>query len=224
MKVAGFTQGGPQCGAHPRRVSSSSVILSGFESSLSSAASGLPLHPRRARRWTRSLDRLAKVLEPDDIVVDGGNSYWGDSIRRHARLRERGIHLVDVGTSGGVDGRAPGRLLHGRRRAPSRWPLEPILQGARGPRRVRARRAAGRGPLRQAGAQRHRVRDAAGDRRGHRPAGARYPDRLDIPACSQCWRNGSVIRSWLVDLLEEAYRRRARLWSASSRMSRTPAR
>ena len=50
------------------------------------------------------LDDLAKELESGDIIVDGGNSYWGDSIRRHRQLKNRGIHLVDVGTSGGVDG------------------------------------------------------------------------------------------------------------------------
>src|SRR5688572_26734373 len=41
------------------------------------------------------LDELAKALEPGDVVVDGGNSYWGDSIRRHARLRELGIQFVE---------------------------------------------------------------------------------------------------------------------------------
>jgi len=51
------------------------------------------------------LDDLAASLEKGDILVDGGNSYWGDSIRRHRRLKEKGIHLVDLGTSGGVETR-----------------------------------------------------------------------------------------------------------------------
>ena len=50
------------------------------------------------------LDELASNLERGDIVVDGGNSYWGDSIRRYRRLKEKGIQLVDLGTSGGVEG------------------------------------------------------------------------------------------------------------------------
>jgi 6-phosphogluconate dehydrogenase len=45
------------------------------------------------------IEQLAAVLQAGDIIADGGNSYWGDSIRRHARLKERGIHFVDCGTS-----------------------------------------------------------------------------------------------------------------------------
>ena len=51
-----------------------------------------------------TLDELAPLLAPDDAVVDGGNSYYHDDIRRAKTLGERGIHYVDVGTSGGVWG------------------------------------------------------------------------------------------------------------------------
>ncbi|MDQ3942367.1 MAG: NAD(P)-binding domain-containing protein, partial [Actinomycetota bacterium] len=50
------------------------------------------------------LEELTQEFEEGDILVDGGNSYWGDSIRRHRRLKEKGIDFVDLGTSGGVDG------------------------------------------------------------------------------------------------------------------------
>lgn len=50
------------------------------------------------------LENLSGHLTERDIVVDGGNSYWGDSIRRHARLAKRGIAFVDLGTSGGIEG------------------------------------------------------------------------------------------------------------------------
>ncbi|MBA3617851.1 MAG: 6-phosphogluconate dehydrogenase, partial [Rubrobacteraceae bacterium] len=50
------------------------------------------------------LDDLAEELDEGDVLVDGGNSYWGDSIRRHERLKEEGVQLVDLGTSGGFDG------------------------------------------------------------------------------------------------------------------------
>src|SRR5919202_1659039 len=50
------------------------------------------------------LDDLAAQLDAGDVLVDGGNSYWGDSIRRHDRLKEQGINFVDLGTSGGVEG------------------------------------------------------------------------------------------------------------------------
>jgi 6-phosphogluconate dehydrogenase len=52
----------------------------------------------------QSIDDLAAFLEPGDAIIDGGNSYYIDDIRRAARLRERGIDYVDVGTSGGVWG------------------------------------------------------------------------------------------------------------------------
>ena len=51
-----------------------------------------------------SIKDLMPLLERDDIVIDGGNSYYVDDIRRAATLAERGLHYVDVGTSGGVWG------------------------------------------------------------------------------------------------------------------------
>ncbi|MCA1738457.1 MAG: hypothetical protein LC740_06405 [Actinobacteria bacterium] len=50
------------------------------------------------------LDDLAAQLDEGDVLVDGGNSYWGDSIQRYRRLKERDINFVDLGTSGGVAG------------------------------------------------------------------------------------------------------------------------
>ncbi|MGH3077303.1 MAG: phosphogluconate dehydrogenase (NAD(+)-dependent, decarboxylating), partial [Gaiellaceae bacterium] len=47
---------------------------------------------------------LSDVLDPDDVIIDGGNTHYVEDIRRAEELRERGIHLVDVGTSGGVWG------------------------------------------------------------------------------------------------------------------------
>ena len=50
-------------------------------------------------------------LEPGDIIIDGGNSNYRDDVRRAAKLKERGIHYVDVGTSGGVFGLERGYCL-----------------------------------------------------------------------------------------------------------------
>jgi 6-phosphogluconate dehydrogenase len=58
-----------------------------------------------------TLKQLIPLLEPDDVVVDGGNSYYHDDIRRHAELKPKGIHYVDVGTSGGVWGSERGYCL-----------------------------------------------------------------------------------------------------------------
>jgi len=57
------------------------------------------------------LDALTKLLQPGDIVIDGGNSYYHDDIRRAATLKTAGLHYVDVGTSGGVWGLDRGYCL-----------------------------------------------------------------------------------------------------------------
>jgi 6-phosphogluconate dehydrogenase len=54
---------------------------------------------------------LAPLLEPDDIIIDGGNSYYRDDLRRSAKLKELGIHYLDVGTSGGIWGAERGYCL-----------------------------------------------------------------------------------------------------------------
>jgi len=59
----------------------------------------------------RTIADLAPHLEPGDILIDGGNSYYVDDIRRARELRTRGIHYVDAGTSGGVFGLERGYCL-----------------------------------------------------------------------------------------------------------------
>ena len=59
----------------------------------------------------KTLDQLRPLLEPDDIVIDGGNSYYRDDITRAKDLKRDGIHFVDVGTSGGVWGLDRGYCL-----------------------------------------------------------------------------------------------------------------
>ena len=58
-----------------------------------------------------TVERLANLLESEDIVIDGGNSYYRDDIERAKKLRSQGIHYVDVGTSGGVFGLERGYCL-----------------------------------------------------------------------------------------------------------------
>ncbi len=59
----------------------------------------------------RTIEAVAEVLEAGDVIIDGGNTYYHDDIRRAAALRERGIHHVDVGTSGGIWGLERGFCL-----------------------------------------------------------------------------------------------------------------
>ena len=57
------------------------------------------------------LEEVGRLLDPDDVIVDGGNSYYRDDVDRAARLAELGVHLVDCGTSGGVHGLQRGYCL-----------------------------------------------------------------------------------------------------------------
>jgi 6-phosphogluconate dehydrogenase len=147
---------------------------------------------------------VAEVMEPADVVVDGGNSYWGDSIRRHERLRERQLHFVDLGTSGGLTGARHGACFMAGGEAQAVARVAPILKA-----------------LAVEGGYVHAGPPGAGhfvklvhngiefgmlqaiaegfDLLGH------YPEQLDIGAVLECWRHGSVIRSWLIDLLAKAY-------------------
>ncbi|NYF17664.1 6-phosphogluconate dehydrogenase [Microbacterium sp. AK009] len=74
------------------------------------------------------VDQLAEVLEAGDIIIDGGNSNYRDDVRRAAALKPKGIHYVDVGTSGGVFGLDRGYCLMvgGPDEAFSR--IEPVLK------------------------------------------------------------------------------------------------
>src|SRR5258708_17323940 len=55
-----------------------------------------------------TIDTLSKLMQAGDVIIDGGNTFWQDDVRRGNALKERGIHYVDVGTSGGVWGIDPG--------------------------------------------------------------------------------------------------------------------
>ena len=203
MRVVGFTLGGArpellQAGLQEVRE------LSGFRETLSA--------PRRVFLYIPAgpgvddlLDQLAAVLEPGDILVDGGNSYWGDSVRRHSRLLERGIHLVDLGTSGGVEGARHGACFMAGGEGDPVALLEPILTALAVPGGYVHAGAPGAGhftKLVHNGIE-FGMLQAIGE---GLDLLERHPGGLAVPDVLRCWRHGSVIRSWLVDLLEEAYR------------------
>lgn len=151
------------------------------------------------------LESLTLVLEPGDILIDGGNSYWGDSVRRYASLKEKGFQFVDLGTSGGVDGARNGAcfMAGGERETVSK--IEPILIDLAVKEGYVHAGPPGAGhftKLVHNGIE-FGMLQAIGegvDLLEH------YRDKLDIAEVLRCWRHGSVIRSWLVDLMEAAYR------------------
>jgi 6-phosphogluconate dehydrogenase len=203
MRVAGFTLGG----ARPELVQAGLIEvrdLAGFREVLDPARAVflyLPAGPG----VDETLDALAAVLETGDVVVDGGNSYWGDSMRRHARLRRHGIHLVDVGTSGGVEGARRGACFMAGGEPVPVARLEPILTALAAPGGYVHAGPPGAGhfaKLVHNGIE-FGMLQAIGE---GIDLLERHPAALAVADILRCWRNGSVIRSWLVDLLEEAYR------------------
>ncbi|MCE5240776.1 decarboxylating 6-phosphogluconate dehydrogenase [bacterium] len=151
------------------------------------------------------LQQVATMCAAGDILIDGGNSYYKDSMRRGAELGEQGLHFVDVGTSGGVWGLQEGySLMVGGAPEPVEA-LRPILEAlAPAPDRGWAHL----GPV---GAGHFTKMVHNGIEYGMMQAIAegfaimerRQELGLDLRAVAETWRHGSVIRSWLLDLVAE---------------------
>src|SRR6266436_170854 len=75
-----------------------------------------------------TIEALAKLMQPGDVIIDGGNTFWQDDVRRGKSLKEHGIHYVDVGTSGGIWGIERGycMMIGGDRQVVGR--LDPIFK------------------------------------------------------------------------------------------------
>lgn len=149
---------------------------------------------------------VASRLSKGDIIIDGGNSNFHDTVRRGAELAEQGIYLVDVGTSGGVWGitEGYGLMAGGERAAIER--LKPILEAlAPSPER-------GWGHVGPVGAGHYVKMVHNGIEYGMMQAYAEGFELmkahktfdLDMAQIAEIWRHGTVIRSWLLDLTAEA--------------------
>jgi 6-phosphogluconate dehydrogenase len=148
---------------------------------------------------------LAEVLEPGDTVVDGGNSYYKDSVRRAAFLAERKIDFVDAGTSGGIWGLEQGYCLMAGGSEEVCRRLEPIfttLAPANGYARVGANGAGHLVKMVHNGVEYGMMQAYA---EGFEILKA-SPYGLDLGQVSELWRHGSVVRSWLLDLATDALR------------------
>jgi len=149
---------------------------------------------------------LADLLEPGDVVVDGGNSNYKDTVRRAETLKAKKISFVDVGTSGGVWGLEEGysMMVGGDETAVTR--LRPVLESlAPGPDR-------GWGRVGPAGAGHFVKMIHNGIEYGMMQAYAegfeilkkKADFGLDLHQVAEIWRHGSVVRSWLLDLTARA--------------------
>lgn len=153
----------------------------------------------------RAIDDILPHLDKGDILIDGGNSYWGDSIRRYRRLSEKGINFVDLGTSGGVEGARHGAcfMAGGDKNAIAR--IEPLLLELATPSGYVHAGPPGAGhftKLVHNGIE-FGMLQAIGE---GIDLLENYRDKLNVADVLRCWRHGSVIRSWLVDLMESTYR------------------
>jgi 6-phosphogluconate dehydrogenase len=153
----------------------------------------------------RTVASLAEQLSEGDTIVDGGNSNYRDSIRTAESLQGRGIAFLDCGTSGGVWGLANGYclMIGGDRVAFER--AEPIF-AALAPQDGYAyvgRSGAGHFVKMVHNGIEYGLLAAYGE--GFEILNGSVFE-LDLPAIAGIWRNGSVVRSWLLDLLVEAYK------------------
>jgi 6-phosphogluconate dehydrogenase len=153
-----------------------------------------------------TIQRLSAVLSPGDIIVDGGNSNYKDSIRRAETLRSQQVEFLDCGVSGGVWGLKVGfNLMVGGNQAVFNQ-VEPIFKTLAPPDGYAYVGASGAGhyakmvhngieySMLQSYAEGFEILKAA-------------PFGFDLVQLARLWNHGSVIRSWLLELAEDAFER-----------------
>ena len=148
------------------------------------------------------IDKLKDLLDPGDILVDGANSYFKDSIRRSAELAKIGVEFVDAGVSGGIWGLENGYALMVGGSTQALTHLNPVIT-ALAP-------ASDRGWLHTGPAgSGHFVKMVHNGieygmmqayAEGFALLEARSEWQLDLASIAEMWRHGSVVRSWLLDL------------------------
>jgi 6-phosphogluconate dehydrogenase len=151
-------------------------------------------------------DTLLDILARGDVVVDGGNSNYRDTMRRAARAVENGLHFVDVGTSGGVWGLAEGYSMMVGGEAPTVERLRPIFETLapapdRGWGRVGPSGAGHFVKMVHNGIE-YGLMEAYAE--GFEILKAKENFELDLHQIAEIWRHGSVVRSWLLDLTSAA--------------------
>ena len=146
-----------------------------------------------------TVDKLAELLSPGDLIIDGGNSKFTDDISRADALKPKGIHYMDAGTSGGVWGLKVGYCLMVGGEPADFALVEPILKTLAPPDGVMHCGPVGSGHfvkmvhngieygMMQAYAEGFEILEAS-----------RY--KLDLPKIANLWNQGSVVRSWLLEL------------------------
>lgn len=149
-----------------------------------------------------TIDKLIKILQKGDIIIDGGNSFWKDSQKRFNDLQSKGINYIDCGTSGGIWGLENGYCLMYGGDENTCLILEPIFKDL----------ATDNGYLYCgiSGAGHFTKMIHNGIEYGIMQAYAegfelmqKSPFKTNLENVSKLWQNGSVIRSWLLKLLHK---------------------
>ena len=154
----------------------------------------------------QTIAKLTPLLSPGDILIDGGNSNYKDSMRRHKEAAAKGFEFVDVGTSGGVWGLKEGySMMIGGDKEPVEY-LRPIFET------LAPSADKGWGRVGPGGAGHFVKMIHNGIEYGMMQAyaeGFTILERkeelgLNLPQIAEIWRYGSVVRSWLLDLTADA--------------------
>lgn len=153
---------------------------------------------------------LEAGLNKNDIMVDGGNSFFKDTVKRYRELKERGIHYIDAGTSGGLEGARNGACIMVGGEEDVVKELAPIFTAAAttdgwayfGP------SGAGHFVKMVHNGVEYGMLAAIGE--GFELL-AKGPYNLDLHKAAFNWAHGSVVRGWLMDLLEKALKDDPRL-------------
>ncbi len=150
-----------------------------------------------------NIDELLGLLNPEDIIIDGGNSYWRETVERNKKVQEKGIYYLDCGTSGGVWGLQNGYcLMYGGNKEACEY-TEPIFRSL----------APDNGYIYcgESGAGHMAKMVHNGIEYGMMQAYAEgfeimknSPYDIDLGKISRTWMHGSVVRSWLLDLIGNA--------------------
>jgi 6-phosphogluconate dehydrogenase len=156
-----------------------------------------------------TLAQIARLMGPDDVVIDGGNSNYKDSMRRAAGFSQRGVHFLDVGTSGGIWGLKEGYSLMIGGDAGAAERLRPIFQTLapaedRGWARVGPSGAGHFVKMVHNGIEYGMMQAIA---EGFSIMKHKTELELDLAEVAEVWRHGSVVRSWLLDLAARALKR-----------------
>jgi 6-phosphogluconate dehydrogenase len=154
----------------------------------------------------KAIQALIPLLDADDVIIDGGNSFYKDTVRRAGMLKEKNIHYVDAGTSGGIWGLTEGysMMIGGEKEiVDTLRPIFEILAPApdKGWGHVGPNGAGHFVKMVHNGIEYGMMQAFA---EGFALMERKEEFNLDLHQIAEVWRHGSVVRSWLLDLAAEA--------------------